>query len=143
MSFRLERIGHVVRDVVSDAIASKISDPRVSRFTSVTRVEMSGDLRHANVYVSVMGSDADAVTTLRGLESARGMIHSRLAKSLDIRQCPMVCFHLDHGLKIAARTIQQINEAIADTAPAEPGEAPESSPQGRPAEPDSHDGVDE
>ena len=140
MSFRLERIGHVVRDVVSDAIASKISDPRVSRFTSVTRVEMSADLRHANVYVSVMGSDADAVTTLRGLESARGMIHTRLARSLDIRQCPVVNFHLDHALKIAARTIAQINEAIADTAPAE---APETSPLGRTTNPDSPDGVDE
>ena len=79
MSYRLERVAHVIRDVVSDAIAGHISDPRVSRFTSVTRVEMSPDLRHAQVYVSVMGDDAEGATTMKGLDSARGMI--RLAKA--------------------------------------------------------------
>lgn len=143
MSFRPERIGHAVRDVVSDAIATKISDPRVSRFTSVTRVEMSGDLRHANVFVSVMGTDADATKTLRGLESARGLIHGLLARALDIRQCPVVRFHLDQGLKNAARISRQIDEALADARPASPETDELSSPHRRSADPDSPDGADE
>ena len=94
MSHRPAKISHVVREVVSDAIANRIWDPRVSRFTSVTRVEVSDDLRIASVYVSVMGAENEALTTMKGLESARGMIQSRVARRLDIRQCPMLRFHL-------------------------------------------------
>lgn len=117
MSYRLERVAHVIREVVSDAIAHHIADPRVSRFTSVTRVEMSPDLRHAQVYVSVMGDDAEGATTMKGLDSARGMIQSRLAKRLDMRQCPLLRFHLDRGLKVAAEISRQIDEALGRTSP--------------------------
>jgi ribosome-binding factor A len=115
MSYRLERVAHVIREVVSDAIANRISDPRVSRFTSVTRVEMSPDLRHAQVYVSVMGEEVEGATTMKGLESARGMIQSHLAKQLDMRQCPLLRFHLDRGLKVAAEISRQIDEALGRT----------------------------
>lgn len=143
MSFRPERIGHAVRDVVSDAIATRISDPRVSRFASVTRVEMSGDLRLADVYISVMGSDADAGKTMRGLESAKGLIHGLLARALDIRQCPTVRFHLDRGLKIAAETIRQIDEALADAPTRAPDDSEASSRKDPSANRDTHDGADE
>lgn len=112
MSYRPERVAHVVRDVVSEAIAGRISDPRVHRFTSVTRVEMSADLRYANVYVSVMGTDIEGRTTMKGLESAVGMIQTMLARRLDMRTCPILKFHLDRGLKIAIETIRRIDEVI-------------------------------
>lgn len=112
MSYRPERVAHVVRDVVSEAIAGRISDPRVHRFTSVTRVEMSADLRYANVYVSVMGTDIEGRTTMKGLESAVGMIQTMLARRLDMRTCPTLKFHLDRGLKIAIETIRRIDEVI-------------------------------
>lgn len=118
MSYRLERAAHAIRDVVSDAIANRLSDPRISRFTSVTRVEVSKDLRMAHVYVSVMGEEADGATTMKGLDSARGAIQTLLAKRLEIRQCPSLRFHLDHGLKRAAETIRQIDEALANRPPA-------------------------
>lgn len=116
MSYRPERVANLVRDVVSDAIAGRLSDPRIQRFTSVTRVEMSGDLRYANVYVSVMGTDVEARTTMMGLDSARGMIQGMLAKRLDMRTCPALRFHLDRGLKIAIDTIRRIDEAMSQTA---------------------------
>ena len=100
MSHRMARVAHIVRDVVSDAIANRVSDPRIHRFTSVTRVELTADLRYADVYVSIMGTDAESQTTMTGLTSARGMIQTRLAKRLDIRQCPILRFHLDMGIKI-------------------------------------------
>jgi len=115
VSYRIARLSHIVRDVVSDAISNRVSDPRVSRLTSVTRVELSPDQRIANVHVSVMGTDAEATTTMKGLQSARGMIQTRLARRLDIRQCPILRFHLDMGLKAAIETIRRIDRAKTDS----------------------------
>jgi len=109
MSHRRERLAHFVRDVVSDAIANRINDPRVHRFTSVTRVEISPDLRVADVHFSVMGTDSDGRTTMRGLASARGMIQTRLARQVNMRQCPALRFHLDEGIKKAIDTIEALN----------------------------------
>ena len=125
MSHRPERVSHVVRDVVSDAISNRLSDPRVAHFTSVTRVEMSGDLRIAHVHVSVMGSEAEGQTTMKGLESARGMIQSRLAQRLDLRQCPQIRFHLDLGIKKAIEIVRRIDEALGKgPAPVGPDDPP-------------------
>ncbi len=107
-SRRKDRMSHVIRDVVSDAIANHVDDPRVTRFTSVTRVELTPDLHFADVYVSVMGTEAEGRTTMRGLDSARGMIQTRLARQLEIRQCPILRLHLDGGLKRAIQTYQEI-----------------------------------
>ncbi|MCB9852253.1 MAG: 30S ribosome-binding factor RbfA [Phycisphaerales bacterium] len=124
MAHRKERISHFVRDVVSDAIANRINDPRVHRFTSVTRVEVSPDYRVADVYVSVMGSENESKTSIRGLESARGMIQTRLAKQINMRQCPILRFHLDIGFKKAIDTIRALDEVRAGDLTDEPPESP-------------------
>ncbi|MFQ5412668.1 MAG: 30S ribosome-binding factor RbfA [Phycisphaerae bacterium] len=132
MSHRRDRLAHVVRDVVSDAIANRVSDPRVKEMTSVTRVEMSADLKIAAVYVSVMGTETEARTTLRGLHSARGMIQTRLARTLNIRQCPSIQFHLDPGIKRALATIRRIDALGAEARDGQPladdGEAESGGP---------------
>lgn len=116
MAYRKERVSHFIRDVVSDAIANRISDPRVSRFTSVTRVEVSPDMKQARVFVSVMGEEKEGLTTMKGLESARGMIQSRLAKEINMRQCPTIRFQLDPGIKRAIDTFQKMSPlASADS----------------------------
>lgn len=114
MAYRIDRMSKLVRDVVSDAISNKIWDPRVSHFTSVTRVELSHDLRNALVYVSVMGTDAEATTTMKGLGSARGMIQTLLARRLDVRHCPILQFRLDKGIKAAIEIIRQIDSSHPD-----------------------------
>lgn len=98
----------VVREIVAEAIARKVSDPRVSPFTSITRVAVAADLAFADVHVSVMGDDAVQRTTLRGLQSARGMIQSVLARELSTRTCPAIRFHLDQSIKKSIETIRQI-----------------------------------
>ena len=118
MAHRKERLAHFVRDVVSDAIANRINDPRVHRFTSITRVEVSPDLRVADVHFSVMGSESEGRTTLRGLNSARGMIQTRLAKQVNLRQCPILRFHLDERLKKVTDTLR----ALGDIATGQGGE---------------------
>ena len=122
MGHRIGRLAHFVRDVVSDAIANHVWDPRVCHFTSVTRVDLSPDLHFADVFVSVMGTDAEAKKTMQGLQSARGMIQTRLARQLDIRQCPILRFHLDIGIKTAIETFRQLQEAGGTNA--EPTAAP-------------------
>jgi ribosome-binding factor A len=112
MSHRMGRLANIIRDVVSDAIANRVWDPRVSRFTSVTRVELSPDMRIANVFVSVMGTDAEATRTMQGLQSARGMVQTRVAQRLDIRICPSLRFHLDVGIKAAIETFRQLQEVV-------------------------------
>lgn len=125
MAHRKERISNFIRDVVSDAIANRINDPRVHRFTSVTRVEISPDLRVANVYVSVMGSENESKTSIRGLESARGMIQTRLARQITMRQCPILRFHLDIGFKKAIDTIRALDEVTTSDLKNEPPENPQ------------------
>lgn len=110
MSHRIGRVSHIVREVVSDAIAHRISDPRVSKWTSITRVELSPDLRFADVHLSVMGTETEGRTSLRGMESARGMIQSRLARELTMRQCPLLRFHLDLGLKAAEGILRTLDD---------------------------------
>jgi len=117
MSHRKERLAHFIRDVVSDAISNRIADPRVHPFTSVTRVEVSPDLRNADVFLSVMGSESESRTTLRGMNSARGMIQTRLAKQVKMRQCPLLRFELDDSIKTAINTIQQIDQLQHDRHP--------------------------
>jgi ribosome-binding factor A len=119
MAYRKERLAHFIRDVVSDAIGNRLSDPRISHFTSVTRVELSADLTAANVYVSVMGTEQESRRTMQGLESARGMIQTRLARQLKLRQCPILRFELDMGLKAAIETIRQLKEVEAELAKGE------------------------
>ncbi len=147
MSHRLARLAHIIRNVVSDAIINRVSDPRISPFTSITRVELSPDLKFSDVFVSVMASEADCLTTMKGLQSARGMIQTRLAKRLETRQCPHLRFHLDMGIKIGIDTVRAMNpdnpEALEDTT--NPTQPPAEDAPGEPGQPaDSHSsfGVD-
>lgn len=114
MKFRPERIASVVQQVVGEAISMRLSDPRISRLASVTRVQVSKDLQYADVYISVMGSDADARTTLRGLEAAHGKLQGLVADALPIRQVPIVRIRLDESIKKGFETIQLIEKSMEE-----------------------------
>lgn len=113
-SYRPERVANVVRQVVSEAIAHRLSDPRIDPLASVTRVEVSGDLEYAKVYVSVLGEAVAGRRTMQGLKSATGHVQRLVAQELHIRQCPHLTFHLDESLKKAAQTMQLIRETMAE-----------------------------
>lgn len=126
---RLERVAEVIREVASETILFELRDPRVKGVT-VTRAEVSGDLQHAKVYVSVMGTPQEQQLTLRGLKHAAGFVQSKLAKRLQTRFTPVVQFVLDQGVKNSIEMSRLIKEALgpaaADAAAAE-GEGPEQS----------------
>ncbi|GMU20682.1 MAG: hypothetical protein AMXMBFR13_07780 [Phycisphaerae bacterium] len=116
MKYRPERVANVVRSVVSDAIATKLNDPRIETLSSVTRVEVSQDLEYAKVWVSVIGEASSGRRTVAGLQSAAGYIQRLVAGELQTRTTPRLTFHLDESLKKAAETIRIIDESIAEDA---------------------------
>jgi ribosome-binding factor A len=136
-TYRLARVAEVVREVASETILFELRDPRV-KLVTVTRAEVSGDLQHAKVYVSIMGTDKQQQLTLRGLRHAAGFIQSKLARRLQTRFTPILSFVLDKGVKNSIEMTRLINEALAESAPprAEPNanESAEEDAEGSPGE---------
>jgi ribosome-binding factor A len=133
-SHRLARVSEVVRETAANAILFELKDPRVKGVT-VTRAEVSADLQHAKIFVSIMGSEKDQQLTMHGLKSAAGYIQTKLADRLTSRYIPHVTFVLDEGVKKSieiARIIREENERLA----ADRGETP-------PTEIDPPDAADE
>jgi ribosome-binding factor A len=97
-SRRALKTAEAVRGVVSLAILAELHDPRIHDVT-VTHVEVSGDLRHAKVHVSVMGSDSEQELCVRGLQNAAGYLQSRIADHVELRWTPKLTFVLDQGVK--------------------------------------------
>src|SRR5258705_5041910 len=106
---RLARINEVVRETAATAILFDLKDPRVKNVT-VTRAEVSADLQHAKVYVSVMGSDRDRNLTLHGLKSAAGFIQSKLGDRMRTRYIPVLEFVLDEGVRNSLEVARLLNE---------------------------------
>jgi len=111
---RLARIAEVIREVASETILYELRDPRI-RMTTVTRAEVSGDLQHAKVFISVMGTEKQQAMTLRTIQNASGYIQSRLAKRLQTRYLPVLTFVIDHGVKQSIEITRLINEALGTT----------------------------
>jgi ribosome-binding factor A len=99
---RMRRVDEAVREVLSDAIATDLKDPRVG-FVTVTAVQTSRDLRHARVYVSVLGDDATRLASLAGLRSAHGFLQGALARQLKLKHTPTLVFEYDETVERAAR----------------------------------------
>ena len=122
---RSDRVAAAIREEVANFLAEGIKDPRVTALVTVTGVEMTRDLRHAKVFVSVMGEDSQRASTIEGLASVQGFLRSRLARSLSLRVAPEVQFVMDESVARAARIETLLNQIRATTPPAvEPPTAP-------------------
>jgi ribosome-binding factor A len=120
-SRRTAKVAEAVREQVSTSILFELKDPRVKNVT-VTRVEVSPDLRIAKIYVSVMGDEKAERLTMRGLESARGFLQSKVGDRLQIRYTPILRFELDQGIK---RSIEA-SRLLRDVLPPSETQAPET-----------------
>ncbi len=126
---RLARLAEVVRETVSEAILFDLKDPRV-KFVTVTRAEVSADLQHAKVYISVMGSERDTKLTLHGLASASGFIQKKLGDRMQTRYVPVVQFFIDEGIKNSleiARILAEEKALAADKSESQEDEPTEDS----------------
>ena len=108
-SHRQEKLGEQIAADISDLIRTRVKDPRIG-FVSVTRVEVSGDLRHAKVFVSVMGSPEERKETMRGLNKATGFLRHELATRLTLRYMPEIAFKLDNSIEEGSRVLELINK---------------------------------
>ena len=100
--FRHERLADQIRIEVAEMIEGELKDPRIG-FATVTHVDLSPDLRHARVLVSVMGDDASQGETLAGLTSAAGFVRREIVQRLRLRRAPELVFALDHEAQQAER----------------------------------------
>jgi ribosome-binding factor A len=111
-SHRLARIAEVIREVASETILFELQDPRVKNVT-VTRAEVSADLQHAKVYVSIMGSEREQDLCMHGLSHSAGFVQSKLGNRLKTRFTPSLKFVKDEGVKKSIEVTRLINEALA------------------------------
>jgi ribosome-binding factor A len=106
---RMRRVNEAVREVLSTAIGKDLKDPRVG-FVTVTAVNTSPDLRHARVYVSVLGDDRGRADTLAGLASSRGYLQSRVAAELRLKNTPQLDFKYDESTDRGMRISELLRE---------------------------------
>ena len=108
MSERMRRVNESVRQVLAESLP-ELKDPRIGLVT-VTGVDTTPDLRHATVFVSVLGSIKKRSATLRGLEAAHGLLQSRLARELRLKRTPQLTFEYDPSVERGVRMSQLIDE---------------------------------
>ncbi|MCE9533601.1 MAG: 30S ribosome-binding factor RbfA [Planctomycetes bacterium] len=125
---RLARVAEVIREVASETILFELRDPRVKMVT-VTRAEVSGDLQHAKVYVSIMGSEQEQKICLYGLSRAAGFIQSKLGDRMRSRFVPVLQFVLDKGVKNSIEVARLISEALGQKTEETEGADQEAEPR--------------
>jgi ribosome-binding factor A len=110
-SDRMRRVDEAVRQVLTDAVAQDLQDPRIG-FVTMTSVKTTSDLRHARVYVSVLGDELQRAATLAGLQSAHGALQRRLAQELRLKRTPTLEFIYDDTTDRAMRLEALIEQVI-------------------------------
>ncbi len=113
---RTNRLGHQIRVELAELISREVKDPRIG-FATVTRVELSADLHHARVFVSVMGSAEEQKNSLEGLASAAGFLRHEIGQRLALRRSPELTFVLDEGAEASEKIealLQQLHESAKD-----------------------------
>jgi ribosome-binding factor A len=106
---RADRLGDLMQREVSDILYRRTKDPRIG-FCTIMRVDVSKDLRHAKVYVSIMGTEDQQKSTLAGLKSATGFIRREIGRRIALRHTPEIVFRLDKSVDHSIRIAQLIEE---------------------------------
>jgi ribosome-binding factor A len=121
---RADRVAEAIREEVATFLAEEAKDPRITRLVTVTGAQVTRDLRHVKVFVSVMGSEADRKATFEGLASVATHLRARVGRSLRLRLAPEIVFLPDESVERAAR-IETLLAQIKDgkTPPAPDGDA--------------------
>jgi ribosome-binding factor A len=129
---RPDRVAESIREQVATFLSEGAKDPRIRGFVTVTAVEMTRDLRHANVFVSVMGDEAAIKATFQGLASVASHLRSMLGKTLRLRNAPEIHFKADESIAHASRIEQLLaqirtdRDAVTGDAPAQAGDTDET-----------------
>jgi len=112
MPDRMRRVNESIRQVLSESIG-QLKDPRIG-FVTITGVETSSDLRHARVYLSVLGAERKRAQTLAGLEAARSLLQAQLGRELRLKRTPQLAFEYDPSVERGVRMTKLIDELAPD-----------------------------
>jgi ribosome-binding factor A len=115
---RPDRVAEAIREEVATFLATDVKDPRIAGLVTVTGAEVTRDLRHATVFVSVMGTDVERAATFEGLASAAAHLRSRVGRALRLRLAPEISFRADESVARASR-IEDLLAQIRDGKPAD------------------------
>jgi ribosome-binding factor A len=117
-NWRQDQLGELIAQELSDLIRTRMKDPRIG-FASITDVNVSHDLRHAKVFVSVLGDEQEQRATLSGLNHASGFLRHELAQRMTIRHTPEIAFRLDESIARGTHVLDLINRVSASAPSAE------------------------
>jgi ribosome-binding factor A len=107
---RVERVAALIRRETSELLIHGIRDERVHQgMVSITDVEVSGDLQHCKIFVSIYGEDTDKRNVLEGLKAASGYLRGELGRRLQMRRAPEVVFQLDRGIEKGTSVLNLLN----------------------------------
>jgi ribosome-binding factor A len=112
MSDRMRRVNAAVREVLSEAVG-ELKDPRIG-FVTVTGVQTTTDLRHAVVFVSVLGGERKRDQSIEGLQAAHGLLQAKIARELRLKRTPQLTFEYDPSVERGVRMTQLIDELAPD-----------------------------
>ena len=105
----MRRVNESIREIVGDAIATELKDPRIG-FVTVTEVDTSPDLRSARVYVSVLGDEGARERSLDGLRSSHGVLQSKIATAMRMKRTPTLTFEYDDSVERGDRITRLLDE---------------------------------
>ena len=109
MTRRIERVNELVRKELSELLSKEMNDPRLPLLMSITRVEVSTDLRNAKIYVSVMTNREERESTVKVLQRASGFLHRELKKRLSLRAVPILSFRLDDSIEEGSHILEMMD----------------------------------
>lgn len=110
---RVSRVGEQIKKEIVDIVRTEVKDPRVG-FVTITVVEASGDLQHANVYVSVLGDETKRNGTMEALNKASGFIRSEVGRRIRLRRTPELHFKLDTSIDYSTRISEVLRDIKGD-----------------------------
>ncbi len=109
MNRKKERLEHTIRTIISDIFLKEISDPRIG-FVTVSSCELSSDLMHAKIFVSIYGDEKEKERSMEGLKSATKYIQELLAKRIKVKHVPYIEFFLDESIEKGIKLTKLIEE---------------------------------
>jgi ribosome-binding factor A len=117
MTHRIEQVNKILRRELSELLQHEVKDPRLGDFIAITEVSASPDLKHAKVFVSHIGSDAENQEILEVLESASGFLRNEMSHRLKLRRIPELSFRWDDSIRHGDYILKLIEETTGESAP--------------------------
>ena len=117
MSRRTERVSGVLREEISRLLIEDLQDPRIGRLVTISRVEPTPDLQHAQVRVTVLGDATKATDALAALDAASGYLRRKLGQRLKMKKTPELKFSLDESIQEGDRVLDLLNSLQSQETP--------------------------